>query len=379
MTAVEYDVIIVGAGPSGSTCAYNIKRLYGDARVLLIDQATFPRYKPCGGGISPEAKAYVDFDLLPAIDYVCRDIVMVANKKEIETREYPLWMVRRDLFDDYLVKQAEKKGVTFLSQTTVQHVVSEKEGVRVETNNGHFTAQYAVLAEGGKGRLAKKLGIDPNNSVLAALEYEHYTDQLNGKLYIDFDYSDTGYAWNFPKSNGLSCGIGGLIKGKNKEKVGLPQRLRDYMQQYDVKMLDKKNLHGHPIQIYSGRKKLVHDRIALIGEIAGCVDPLTAEGIRPAMKSGYLAAEAISKALASQKIKDFQSYDKHFHQLIGRDMRYASYVAYFLNHYKKQVLPLLSKKTAVNGFMSVFSGEKTYREKVSLRRLVQFVWAACVK
>lgn len=362
MMSPEYDVIIVGAGPSGSTCAYNITRFYPDARVLLIDQATFPRYKPCGGGISPEAKCYVDFDLLPAVDYVCHDIVMVSNKNKIEANDYPLWMVRRDQFDDYLVKKAKKNNVIFMPDTTVNNIIPEKKQVRAETSNGVFLAQYLVLAEGGKGRLAKQLGIDPNNRVLAALEYEHYTDQLDGKLYIDFDYNDSGYAWNFPKSNGLSCGIGGFIKGKkgkNKEKgVGLPQRLRDYMQQYDIKAVDKKHLHGHPIQIYSGRKKLVHGRIALIGEIAGCVDPLTAEGIRPAMKSGYLAAVMIAKTLQSQKIKYFQSYDYQFHQAIGCDMRYASYVVYFLNHYKKQVLPLLSKKTSIDRFMSVFTGKK---------------------
>ena len=51
-----YDVIIIGAGPSGTSCAYNIKRLNPEANVLLLDKAEFPRYKPCGGGVSPRLR-----------------------------------------------------------------------------------------------------------------------------------------------------------------------------------------------------------------------------------------------------------------------------------------------------------------------------------
>ena len=62
MSNTLYDVIIVGAGPSGTSCAYNIMQLKPNAKVLLIDKATFPRYKPCGGGVSPEVANYLEYE-----------------------------------------------------------------------------------------------------------------------------------------------------------------------------------------------------------------------------------------------------------------------------------------------------------------------------
>lgn len=101
-------------------------------------------------------------------------------------------------------------------------------GYQVQTDSqGSLSARLIVLAEGGRGKLAKKLGIAPHNNILVAMEYEHYTDNLDGRLYLDFDYNVSGYAWNFPKSDGLSLGIGGFLKGKARNG-GLPGKLANY-------------------------------------------------------------------------------------------------------------------------------------------------------
>ncbi len=369
-----YDVIIIGAGPSGTSCAYNIKRLNPAADVLLLDKAEFPRYKPCGGGVSPEVANYLDFDLKPAIDSVCDTVVMVANGQEISGDKYPLWMVRREKFDNYLLSKAKDKGVEFKHSVEVQDIITTNETPAVITSIGEFQAKIVIIAEGGRGKLAKKLGYAAKNTILAAMEYEHYTAEGNGKLCIDFDYNDSGYAWNFPKSDGLSLGIGGFVKGQEKGKVGLPHKLLNYTKQFSVNELDKKNLHGHPILLYSGRQKLVHNRVMLIGEIAGCVDPLTAEGIRPAIKSGFLAAKVINYALTKNDFKSLVNYDLAFHKEIGSDFYYARIMAYFLNKNLKRILPMLTSVSAVNGFMSVFSGKSTYHEKINWRRIGKLIW-----
>jgi flavin-dependent dehydrogenase len=299
---------------------------------------------------------------------------MVANGQEITGDKYPLWMVRREKFDNYLLSKAKDKGVEFKPSVEVQDIVTTGELPKVISTKGEFNAKIVIVAEGGRGKLAKKLGYAAKNTILAAMEYEHYTAKGNGKLYIDFDYNDSGYAWNFPKSDGLSLGIGGFIKGQDKGKVGLPQKLLNSTQQFSVSELDKKNLHGHPILLYSGRQKLVHNRVMLIGEIAGCVDPLTAEGIRPAIKSGFLAAKVINYALVKNDFKLLVNYDLAFHKEIGSDFYYARIMAYFLNKNLSRILPMLSSKRAVNAFMSVFSGKSTYREKISWRRIGKLIW-----
>lgn len=371
----EYDVIIIGAGPSGTSCAYNLKRFYPESKVLLLDKAEFPRYKPCGGGVSPEVQNYFDFNLNAGIDSICDEVVMVANGKNITSKKFPLWMVRREKFDNFLLDKAKQKGVDFISSCEVFDIVKGKPLSKVITKTqGEFSAKIVVIAEGGRGKLAKKLKISVENTVLAALEYEHYTNKLDGKLYIDFDYNDSGYAWNFPKSDGLSLGIGGFIKGKDKGSIGLPKRLTNYSKQFDVDSLDKKNLHGHPIMLYSGRQKLVHDNIMIIGEMAGCVDPLTAEGIRPAIKSGYLAAKVIAYSIKNNKPKSLVNYDIAFHKEIGKEFYYARIMSYFLNKNLKRILPMISSESAINGFMSVFSGKSTYQEKINFKRIMQLIW-----
>lgn len=369
-----YDVVIIGAGPSGTSCAYNIKRFNPEVSVLLLDKAEFPRYKPCGGGVSPEVQNYFDFDLLPGIDSICNEVVMIANGKQINSKKYPLWMVRREKFDNFLLEKARLVGVEFIHSCEVKEIIQEPNQAKLVTLSGEYYAKVVVIAEGGLGKLAKKLGYTVNNTVLAGIEYEHYTQKLDGKLYIDFDYNDSGYAWNFPKSDGLSLGIGGFVKGQEKGKVGLPQKLKNYSQQFDVNEFDKKNFHGHPILLYSGRQRLVHGNVMMIGEIAGCVDPLTAEGIRPAIKSGFLAAKVIAYSFAQQKLNALNNYDLAFHREIGQDFYSARIMSYFLNKNLKRILPMLSNESAVNGFMSVFSGKSSYRQKIGFRRICKMIW-----
>lgn len=369
----QFDVIIIGAGPSGASCAYNLKRFNPHARVLLIEKTKFPRYKTCGGGISPEVLNYLDFDLSDVIDYTCTEAVMVANKKQISTPIDEVFMVRREDFDNLLLNKAQSLGVQTLMECEVVDVERSDIWQTVKTKTGAFTAKVVVIAEGSRGKLARKLNIDPKNQVWAAMEYEHYTTNLDGKLYIDFDYNNDGYAWNFPKSDGLSMGIGGRIKGQDKGKVGLPKKLKNFIHQFKINEAEQKHVHGHPIQLYSGRKKLAHGPILLIGEIAGCVDPLTAEGIRPAIKSGYLAAQVLAEAIRRNKFKDIKKYNKLFHKHIGKDFQYARIMSYFVNNYRKAILPHLSSQKVLIQFMSVFSGKSTYRNKVSLKRIVKMI------
>lgn len=375
-----YDVIIIGAGPAGTSCAYNIMRFNPNANVLLLDKAEFPRYKACGGGVSPEVSNYLDFDLTEGIDLICNSATLVAGGKEFTCEKYPLWMVRREKFDAFLLDKAKLKGVLFNPLNEVIKVTPVADFIQVETINSNiYTARIVVLAEGGRGNLGKKLGIAKKNVTVAAMEYEHYTSTLDGKLFIDFDYNDSGYAWNFPKSDGLSLGIGGLLKGRNKGNANIPGKLKKYTEKFNVTELNKLHLHGHPILLYSGRQKLIHDRIMLIGEIAGCVDPLTAEGIRPAIKNGYLAAKVIADALTKNDLKLLVRYNRIFHKEIGKDFYYARIMAYFLNLNMAKFLPMISTKSAIEGFMSVFSGHSSYQQKINLRRICKLVWKSLSK
>ena len=107
-----YDCIIVGAGPAGATAAYHLSK--AGHRVLIIEAAQLPRYKPCGGGVSPQIAEWFDFDFSPAISVKVRRVQYTLDKQqpvEVELpAEHALWMVRRDVFDHFIVKQAQGQG-----------------------------------------------------------------------------------------------------------------------------------------------------------------------------------------------------------------------------------------------------------------------------
>lgn len=368
----QFDVIIIGAGPAGASCAYNLKRINPNISVLLIDKAQFPRYKPCGGGVSPDVYHYLDFDLNEAISYRCNEAVMVANGQSIAAPIDDILMVRREVFDEFLLKKAEDKGVEVLTGAEVITLKQDYPYSQIETKEHHFTAKIIILAEGSRGKLARKLNIAPSNKIFAAMEYEHYRPFFDGKLYINFDHND-GYAWNFPKADGLSLGIGGLEKGKGKKGEGLPKKLQRFTKEFAVSTLQSCYTHGHPIQLYSGHRNLVHDSILLVGEIAGCVDPLTAEGIRPAIKSGYLAATIVAEGLRRDNLRFLKRYNALFHREIGQDFQYARILSYLVYNYREAILPLLSSKLAIEKFMSVFSGTARYRDHISKKRILKMI------
>lgn len=107
-----YDCIVVGAGPAGSATAYQLaKRGHS---VLILEKDSLPRYKPCSGAVSPSVAEHFDFDFAPAIDSYRRRVRYTYKlddpiDAELTTTE-PIWMVQRQVFDQFLVQQAQGRG-----------------------------------------------------------------------------------------------------------------------------------------------------------------------------------------------------------------------------------------------------------------------------
>ena len=119
-----YDCIIVGAGPAGGTAAYHLAKK--GRSVLVLEKDSLPRYKPCGGGVSSAIAQWFDFDFSPAISakvdtsrftWKLEDVV----EAKIGTKE-PIWMVRREVFDHFLVQQAQNQGAELQDNTEVKGI-----------------------------------------------------------------------------------------------------------------------------------------------------------------------------------------------------------------------------------------------------------------
>lgn len=370
-----YDCIIVGAGPAGASAAYHLAKR-GHA-VLIIEKETLPRYKPCGGGVAPIIQEWFDFDFSPAISLKVtgtRYTWKQADALEISLDQtQPLWMVRREVFDQFLVQQGQKQGADLKENTLVTGVEPQMDKILVQTRHGStFQGRYLIAADGGRGPLATWLGFKKRKRILAgALETEvPITNQRDQRIHFEFGMVKPGYLWNFPKADGYSLGIGAFSK---RGSQNLRQILADYARLFEVDLGEAQHW-GHPISLWNGDQTLHTDRALLAGEAACVVDPFTAEGIRPAIFSGIKAAEAIAGALQGES-DALANYSRAIAQEWGKEMIWARRLANTFYRFPALGYRIgVKRASATRTLVKIATGELKYSEVAQrgLQRLTSF-------
>jgi len=318
------DCIVVGAGPAGSTAAYHLAKR--GRSVLVLEKDALPRYKPCCGGVSPAIAQWFDFDFSPVISarvdtirytWKLRDPVNAALK----TKE-PFWMVQRDEFDHFLVQQAQAQGAEVRQGTEVKKIEFQGDRWQVYTNSNPVAAPYLIAADGTKGPMAALLGFKSRKQQMAAaLELAH---GINGKAPVQFEFGlvKDGSIWNFPKANGASVGMS-TFRGNNTPNFS--KLLAEYVK---LAELNVGEIHPqlHPMCFWEGEQTLHTQNALLTGDAAGIADPMTAEGIRPAMLSAVKAAEAIDAALGGDS-EALARYTEAMNADWGHEMQWAQRLA----------------------------------------------------
>jgi len=289
------DAIVVGGGPAGSTCAWKLREAGLD--VLVLDRATFPRTKLCAGWVTPEAMA--DLELDPddyPFSFMTFEELHLHWKLLTAKPKSRQHSIRRFEFDDFLLQRA---GATVL-QHKVREICRDGDDYVVD---GEFRCKYLVGAGGTACPVYRALfhESNPHNPALQTATYEHeFAYDWNDPachLWF-FDEGLPGYAWYVPKANGyINVGLGGMAV-KLKQQDG---NVREYWGKF-VNMLRERGLVSydqyHP-KGYSyflrGDVNVVSDRNAfIVGDAVGLATRDMCEGIGPAVKSGLLAARAIT-------------------------------------------------------------------------------------
>jgi geranylgeranyl reductase family protein len=286
-----WDVVVVGAGPAGSSAA-RVATERG-ATVLLLDRARFPRYKTCGGGLIGLSIDQVPASVLETVEQRVGTVRFTLRggspTSHTESGAF-LSMVQRERFDEALAAAAVAAGATFVDGVLVKSVREEEFAV-LETSHGEIRARTVIGADGTNGQCGRYVGVTMGGVDLA-LELEITTPaeltEWNDDVFFDWGEDAGSYAWMFPKDDILTVGV---IEAK-----GSPEATRRYLDRWvgELGLADAEvqRSTGHLTQWRTDDSPLRRGRVIVAGDAAALLDPWTREGISFALRSGTWAGEA---------------------------------------------------------------------------------------
>lgn len=312
-----YDLIVVGAGPAGSTLAREVAAT--GARVLLLDRAPFPRDKPCGGGVTQRAALALGVDLSPVVERTVYGARFSFRRRYAFEYRFPqplVYMTQRRCLDEYLARQAEEAGARFHDGDRVMAVEAQDGSLRVRSEGGVYMAAVVAGADGANGVVARSTGLNPRERAWLALEGNARrappAREWQDFVGLELGSLPGGYGWLFAKGDHVNLGVGGWFSSGG----ALRGQLEALCQHYGFRTAEMSDLRGHALPLRRPGTALVSGRALLVGDAAALVDPLSGEGIHSAFLSARLAARAIGRLLAGET-GDLQGYQEAVdHQLM---------------------------------------------------------------
>jgi digeranylgeranylglycerophospholipid reductase len=328
---MEVDVVVVGAGPAGSSVA----KFAGESGldVLVLERKKkvgFP--SPCAGYVSKLVSRYFSVDR-GCIQQEVKNMKTYLPSGEVQIAGMQGWIVDRPLFDNSLGAQAADAGAEFMLETKaigllkknghVCGVIYKKNGIKKE-----IKSKVVVGADGVFSRVAKWSGLPTQKKEDMAIcpQYEMTDVELDdptvAETYFGVDYAPGAYVWVYPT-------------GKNSAKVGLGikktlarKKPKEYLDRFieehptakekfkNAKVKDSLTglvpMGGPPQKTYS-------DGVLLVGDAAGMTDAISGAGIISGILAGKIAAKVLSEAVAEDNIskEKLKKYEELWRRVLG--------------------------------------------------------------
>ncbi len=356
------DVMIVGGGPAGSSCAWGLRDSGLD--VLIIDRATFPRNKLCGGWITPLVLEELEFTpedyspgrtMQPITGF--RLSAIGGPQVEIRSERVVSYGIRRCEFDEYLLRRSGARLREGMTLTSVERVDG---GWLI---NGEIRTRMLVGAGGHFCPIGRYLGNKGSPAPVLAQEIEFEMDapqaarsKVEGEIPELFFCRDMlGYGWIFRKDNYLNVGLGRTdsheISRHVKDFVG-------YLAEARAVEVPSTGIAGHAYGLVGhSHRKILDDGVLLIGDAAGLAYPESGEGIRPAVESGLIAAHAILSAEGNYSAKKLALYRELLNSRLQREHSRLELLSQRLPHAIKE-----------------FAGRQLLRSRSFCRNVVMDQW-----
>lgn len=347
-----FDVIVAGAGPSGSAAAWQAAQM--GARVIILDKAEFPRDKPCGDGLTARAVSYLQkmglAHQVSTFHRVNRVTVFSPSQWELSFPRRPGmpdhgYTVSRTELDTLLLKHAETAGAVVRQSCEVTGPELDAHGrvIGVVCRGGEKIFGDAVIAaDGAYSPIKRALKIDSEYNGYSAIAIRAEmtanradSDSLDIYLKLAFQGDQLpGYGWVFPMGGGrFNIGLGYVNSYKKWQSINATQFLGEFMRtlppQWQLPAIEelKKNKSVRAWRLPMGFTAWPPWRpgVLFTGDSLGAGKPASGAGISKALESGLAAGECAVAALNNSGPDDFTNYAQRIHDAWGTEYRRGRY------------------------------------------------------
>lgn len=410
----KFDAIVVGAGPAGIACAFELAK--GGANVILIERGEYPGSKNVMGGVlyrkmmedvipdfykeAPIERPIVEQRFM----MMDKESAMTFSYKGMEWGQEPYnnFTVLRAKFDQWFASKAVEQGALLVNETVVLECIVENGkvvGVRTDRPDGEIFADVVVLADGVNSLLGKSLGFHkefkPDEVALATMEIlkldqKVIEDRFNLEknqgctieLFGDATKGILGTGFLYTNKDSLSIGVGTLLSGMIKHKIK-PHDLLNYVKTHPMirpylEGSDQAEYLAHliPEGGYHSMPKVVGNGVLVVGDAAQMVNAIHREGSNMAMTSGRIAAETILQAMEAENFSEayLDSYRKKLmSSFVGQDLKkYKDSTHHFdkFPQYFDEYIPMMNR--AMSQMLTVDGTSKWDKQKKIWRDIGSF-------
>lgn len=407
----KFDVIVVGAGPAGTSCAYSCAK--SGLKVLLIERGEYPGSKNVMGGvlyrkqmedIIPEFWKEAPLER-PVVEQrfwmMDKESVVQFGYKGLEwaVEPYNNFTVLRAQFDQWFAQKAVEAGALLINETVVTECIVENGkvvGVRTDRPDGEVFADVVVLADGVNSLLSKQLGFHrefrPDEVALTVMEVINLPkEKINERFNLEGNHGTTieifgdstkgnlGTAFLYTNKDSLNIGVGTTLSSMIKAKLK-PYELLDYLKkhpmvrpyleggesaEYLAHLIPEGGFHSVP--------RVAGNGVLVVGDAAQLVNAIHREGSNMAMASGKMAAEAIVEAKKEGNFSE-GSLNRYKEALYGsfiiKDLEKYKDAAHTFEKYPqyfKEYLPMVNQ--AMSKFFTVDGTPKKEKQKEIMRSM----------